>query len=101
MVNLKKILNLNVFLFLLCMQITSANYDSAKGKLRHAILPITATKVTDRMLSQLDQETADSLANWATYIIVGAGAAGSVVAARLAENPENNVLVIELGPDNF
>jgi len=36
-----------------------------------------------------------------SYIVVGAGAAGSVVAARLAENPNNRVLVIELGPNNL
>ncbi len=32
--------------------------------------------------------------------MVGAGAAGSVLAARLAENPENKVILIEAGPDN-
>ncbi|WP_157218110.1 GMC family oxidoreductase [Flavisphingomonas formosensis] len=31
------------------------------------------------------------------YIVVGAGAGGSVVAARLSENPANRVLVIEAG----
>ncbi len=61
----------------------------------------SVTAMTSNMLSSLDQETADILTDWATYIVVGAGAAGSVVAARLAENPKNNVLVIELGPNNL
>lgn len=53
------------------------------------------------MLSSLDQETAKNLANWADHIIVGAGASGSVLATRLAEDPNNRVLVIELGPNNY
>lgn len=53
------------------------------------------------MFSHFDSRLADRLANWATYIVVGAGAAGSTIAARLAENPKNNVLLIDLGPDNL
>lgn len=34
------------------------------------------------------------------YIIIGSGAAGSVIAARLAENKKNNILVLEVGHDN-
>lgn len=34
------------------------------------------------------------------YVIVGGGSAGAIVAARLAENPDNTVCVIEAGPEN-
>ena len=35
------------------------------------------------------------------YVIVGAGAAGSIVAARLAENPSVSVCVLEAGPGDL
>lgn len=53
------------------------------------------------MLSIVNITELTELQNWADYIIVGAGSSGSIVAARLAADKKNKVLLIEAGPNNY
>ncbi|KAJ6508137.1 hypothetical protein C8R45DRAFT_966437 [Mycena sanguinolenta] len=53
------------------------------------------------LASYLVARTSASPVGKTTYVVVGGGTAGLVVAARLAENSANTVVVLEAGSDGF
>jgi choline dehydrogenase len=53
-----------------------------------------------RNLAAVTTNPADAANKTFDYIVIGAGLTGITVAARLAENPNISVLLIEAGSDN-
>ncbi|KAJ6457961.1 aryl-alcohol oxidase precursor [Mycena sanguinolenta] len=67
---------------------------STNFRILSLLVPIACVHAT------LYERIADLPANTYDFVIVGAGAGGSVLANRLSENPNTSVLLIEAGPTN-
>ncbi|KAF7351662.1 Choline dehydrogenase, mitochondrial [Mycena sanguinolenta] len=68
---------------------------STNFRILSLLVPIACVHAT------LYERIADLPANTYDFVIVGAGAGGSVLANRLSDNPATSVLLIEAGPTNI
>ena len=78
-------------------------YDMATGAASLATEDISSTLSSSDLSTNMIKETFSplGLSEVYDYIVVGGGTAGLVVASRLTENPELQVLVLEAGANRL
>ncbi|XP_060127423.1 choline dehydrogenase, mitochondrial isoform X2 [Zootoca vivipara] len=77
-----------------CQMHTVGTLLTGKHTLKNSIAFSGQTLNTSRALSQISAKNMDSF----SYVIVGAGSAGCVLANRLTEDPHSTVKLLEAGP---
>lgn len=64
------------------------------------LFTLSAICLALRSLAAVTSSPADASGKTFDYIVIGAGLTGTTVAARLAENPNITILLVEAGSDN-